>query len=145
MRRSEYLFHASERCPRNRRTADTVSTRRYGDAQLKRSDGYATSVGWQSCLHTGSVKARRSTQSRTRQSILSSRTSSSRRASVNAVSPCARSFVVGFWVDLATSRNLLPAVAAHGAATHAVTVLVPTEVKAPTHVGVADLNVVSDR
>ena len=38
------------------------------------------------------------------------------RASVSAVSPSARSLVVGFSVDRATSRNLLPAVAAHGAA-----------------------------
>jgi len=37
-------------------------------------------------------------------------------ASVSAVSPSARSLVVGFSVLLATSRNLLPAVAAQGAA-----------------------------
>ena len=38
------------------------------------------------------------------------------RASVSAVSPSTRSLVVGLSVDLATSRNLLLAVAAHGAA-----------------------------
>lgn len=38
------------------------------------------------------------------------------RASVSAVSPSARSLVVGFSVVRATSRNLLPAVAAQGAA-----------------------------
>jgi hypothetical protein len=37
-------------------------------------------------------------------------------ASVSAVRPSARSFVVGFSVVLAAARNLLPAVEAHGAA-----------------------------
>ena len=35
---------------------------------------------------------------------------------MSAVRPSASSFVVGFSVDLATSRNLLPAVTAQGAA-----------------------------
>src|SRR5690242_11994001 len=49
-------------------------------------------------------------------STVSSLASNSLRASVSAVRPSARSFVVGFSVDRETSRNLLPAVEAHGAA-----------------------------
>ena len=49
-------------------------------------------------------------------STFSNLASSFRRASVSAVTPSARSLVVGFSVDLAASRNLLPAVAAQGAA-----------------------------
>jgi hypothetical protein len=49
-------------------------------------------------------------------STFSSLASSSLSASVSAVSPSASSFVVGFCVVLASSRNLLPAVEAQGAA-----------------------------
>jgi len=49
-------------------------------------------------------------------SIVSGLESNSLSASVRAVRPSARSLVVGFSVDLATSRNLLPAVVAQGAA-----------------------------
>jgi hypothetical protein len=49
-------------------------------------------------------------------SILPSLSSSSLSDSVSAVSPSARSLVVGFSVDRAASRNLFPAVDAQGAA-----------------------------
>jgi len=48
--------------------------------------------------------------------MFSSFASSSRSDSESAVSPSARSLVVGFSVDRATSRKLLPAVEAQGAA-----------------------------